>query len=245
MEILPDDVFLVSYPKSGNTWMRFLIGNYISDHKVDFTNSHLVVPDLHFNPEYCKEIHARPRFIKSHMPYTSKYPRVIYIVRDGRDVAVSYYYYRLKRGDLSKEETSFSEYLKDFYLEGIPLFGTWSQNVASWLDRMKDGNILLLKYEDVLKDTETELVKALEFAGLDIEKKRLERAIEESSFPRMQELEVRQHNECPTLGKELENKDILFVREGRSGGWKNYFSIEDEKAFYKYNNSVMDKLGYI
>lgn len=245
IEIRPDDVFLVSYPKSGNTWMRFLIGNYIAGYKVDFRNSHFVVPDIHFNPENCKAIQFKPRFIKSHMPYSPVYPRVIYIVRDGRDVAVSYYFHLLKSGKVSATEITFSEYLKDFVEKGVPLYGTWSQNVYSWFDRTKDGNILLLKYEDILKETELELTKAIEFAGLDVERERVKKAVEASLFNEMQKLEISQHDECPTLGREVKNKDILFVREGRAGGWRDHFSKEDEQVFLKYNDSVMSKLGYI
>ena len=64
-KILPDDTYIVSYPKSGNTWVRFLIGNYITRGNYSFNNNNLVIPDLHMNPERCGDT-SRPRFIKSH-----------------------------------------------------------------------------------------------------------------------------------------------------------------------------------
>ncbi len=75
--IKSSDIFLVSYPKSGNTWLRFLLGNYISTDIVDFTKSSLVIPDIDANPEQINLLKTTPRFIKSHFTYTADYPNVI------------------------------------------------------------------------------------------------------------------------------------------------------------------------
>ena len=119
--IYPDDTFIVSYPKSGNTWMRFLIGNYLTGNECSFENCHLITPDIHMNPEQCEKI-DRPRFIKSHAPFLPQYPKVVYIVRDVRDVVVSYYHHALKHG--SREESTSLEYFVDEFNQGnIDSFG--------------------------------------------------------------------------------------------------------------------------
>src|SRR5579864_1813408 len=95
--ILPDDVFLVSFPKSGNTWTRFLVANLVfPEQDVDFGNIHNLIPDPSATAKRRFDRMPRPRIIKSHECFDPRYPRVIYIVRDPRDVLVSQYHYHRK-----------------------------------------------------------------------------------------------------------------------------------------------------
>src|ERR1017187_7417206 len=88
--IFPDDVFLTSYPRSGNTWTRFLVGNLIyQDLGVSFLNVERLVPDMYKTADWVMRRLPRPRVLKSHECFDPRYPKVIYIVRDPRDVAVS------------------------------------------------------------------------------------------------------------------------------------------------------------
>lgn len=242
-DLYPDDVFLVSYPKSGNTWLRFMIGNYITNCAVDFTNNHLLIPDIHFNPEKCAELESRPRFIKSHMPYTAQYPKVIYIIRDGRDVAVSYFYYAQKMGLLDKS-TSFSTFLKEFTQSGVGSYGSWSSHVESWTAGERP-NVLVIKYEDMLENAAIQLERTLRFAGVDCDVTKIEAAVEASKFNKMQNLEIQQHDLVFVQMRGITDDSIRFVRKGESGDWLNHFSKEDELYFGKTNDHVLDKFGYL
>src|SRR5437868_14217489 len=93
LTVLPDDIFLVSYPRSGNTWTRFLIGNLIhQDEPVTFANIESRIPEIYFNPDHRMRRLPRPRILKSHECFQPHYRQIIYIVRDPRDVAVSFYH---------------------------------------------------------------------------------------------------------------------------------------------------------
>ena len=77
MGIWEDDIFLVSYPRSGNTWMRCLLANLLEpDQKWNITNLARVVPDIH-EPWPQDWLPRRPRLLKSHLPYHADYGRVI------------------------------------------------------------------------------------------------------------------------------------------------------------------------
>src|SRR5581483_9049836 len=90
--VLPDDVFIVSYLRSGSTWSRFLLGNLVHEnHTVTFANLDRFVPSIVAVPDH--RLRKLPRVIKSHECFDPRYPRVIYMVRDPRDVAVSFYHY--------------------------------------------------------------------------------------------------------------------------------------------------------
>ena len=76
--VYPDDVFLVSYPRSGNTWTRFLLGNLISQNEpVTFSNIESRIPEIYFNPDRVLRALPRPRMLKSHECFQPQYPDVI------------------------------------------------------------------------------------------------------------------------------------------------------------------------
>jgi Sulfotransferase domain len=95
LTVFPDDIFIVSYFRSGSTWSRFLLGNLVQQEEaVTFTNMGRLVPIIYDLPD--RVLRRLPRILKSHECFDPRYPRVIYIVRDPRDVAVSFYFYNLK-----------------------------------------------------------------------------------------------------------------------------------------------------
>jgi len=98
LRTFPDDTFIVSYPKSGNTWTRFLVASLIHNQEpMTFLKADKVIPSIDTQSRrYFKSL-PRPRVIKSHFPFDPTYKRVIYIVRDPKDVAVSQYHYQIKR----------------------------------------------------------------------------------------------------------------------------------------------------
>src|SRR5437870_7388500 len=110
LTVFPDDVFLVSYPRSGNTWTRFLIGNLLDqEDPITFANIESRIPEIYFFPDKVLRRLPRRRILKSHEYFDHRYKRVVYIVRDPRDVATSMYHYSIKRRnipDRSEEHTS-------------------------------------------------------------------------------------------------------------------------------------------
>ncbi|MDB6057814.1 MAG: Sulfotransferase, partial [Verrucomicrobiales bacterium] len=93
-EFQPEDVFIVGYPKSGNTWFQNLISGLIYGVDSRLCPTRLVndiVPDVHFNEYYHR--YSTPMFFKSHSLPRPDYRRVVYLLRDGRDAMVSYFHY--------------------------------------------------------------------------------------------------------------------------------------------------------
>src|ERR1700688_3546261 len=104
LTVFPDDVFLVSYPRSGNTWTRFLISNLIyQEEPTTFANIEKRIPEIYFNADHAMRKLPRPRILKSHECFQPHYKHVICIVRDPRDVAVSFYHHNVKAGNFPEE----------------------------------------------------------------------------------------------------------------------------------------------
>ena len=133
LRIFPDDVFLVSYPKSGNTWTRFLIANLVYPEKhPDFANINELIPD----PEGISKRHLeqlpRPRYLKSHQYFDPRYPKIIHIVRDPRDVVLSEYYFDIKRRAIP-DDFPLDKFVSRFVSGELNHpYGTWAENTATW-----------------------------------------------------------------------------------------------------------------
>ncbi|MEW6192543.1 MAG: sulfotransferase domain-containing protein [Bacillota bacterium] len=231
--VRPDDVFIVSYPKSGNTWVRFLIANLLrqKNEEIDFHTVHQYIPEVGRHEEIIAR-QSRPRIMKSHSLYRPEYPKVIYIIRDGRDVYVSYYFHRLK--DLPPG-TTFKDFLKckDHY----PC--SWGKHVSSWLFRKHQlSKILVVKYEELINDCTGQLKRMADFIGLDPKEDELRYAVEASSFQNMQRLELEKGRPYQNEGPEV------FVRKGKPGNWKEFFGPEEKAIFKSRDGKMLIKLGY-
>ena len=243
--IFPDDIFIVSYPKSGNTWTRFLIANLLFPQEpITFANIEDKVPDIYQSNER-KLLHvSRPRVLKSHEYFDPRYQQIIYIVRDPRDIAISLYHHNIKFG-VFNENYSVEQFIVEQFIKGnTNNFGPWGENVGSWLGAKKDNsNFLLLRYEDMLSDPKTELKKIAHHLRISFTDELLTKVIKQSSFEHMQLLENNQSN----LWELTRNtrKDKFFVRSGQFGQWQNELSIHSIKTIESTWSQIMMQLGYL
>lgn len=243
--MFPDDIFVVSYFRSGSTWSRFLIGNLIHQHEpVTFANIERLVPAIYNLPD--RVLRRLPRVLKSHECFDPRYPRVIYVVRDPRDVAVSFYYYCLKMGVIP-EGYLISEFVDRFVASQIIGYadrhGCWQDHVLSWL-RLREGkpNFRLVRYEDLLVDPAKELTSFAPMLGIDPSPERVERAVRLSSASHMQSLEREQSKQWGVTKDS--RQDIPFVREAKSGGWRKKLSATSVRTIEQAWGATMKELGY-
>ncbi len=218
--VFPDDVFIVSYPRSGNTWTRFLIANLIyQDGPVTFANIERKIPDVYKNTRNQLLKTPRPRVLKSHEYFDPRYKKVIYIVRDPRDVVISYYHFHVKYRKI-EEGCPLDRYVSRFISGDIDEYGSWGENVASWLaTRQNSSGFLLLRYEDILEQPLRELAKVAAFLGIQRTAEQFAKAVALSSADLMRDLEKKQAEIW--VGTKKSRKDISFVRSATSGGWKS------------------------
>jgi hypothetical protein len=245
LDVLPDDVFLVSYPKSGNTWTRFLVANLVHPEKqVDFANINELTPDPEALTKRDLAQKPRPRIIKSHQYFDPRYRRVIYIVRDPRDVVLSAYHFDIKRQAIA-ENHSLEMYVTDFVRGKTDHeYGTWAENVASWLYvRGSDPGFLLVRYERLQSHGIQELTRIAQFLNIPSDSQRLTLALEQSSAKRMRELEQKQAHLWSST-KET-RKDKSFVRAAKAGGWKTELPESCVAEMESNWGGLMKDLGYI
>jgi hypothetical protein len=244
LTVFPDDTFLVSFPRSGNTWTRFLVCNLINpDHPVNFAELESRIPEIYFVPDRELRNFPRPRVIKSHECFDPRYRKIIYIVRDPRDVLISYYEFQLKRRVIN-DECSLEQFLPRFLESAVePKLGSWRDHVVSWVaTRGGHKNFLLLRYEEMLGNTQQEAAKIASFLGLDSNSERIARAVELSSADRMRKLEKEQAGQWSATRKTRQDKP--FVRKAISGDWKSRLSENCVAQIEAAWGDVMRSVGY-
>ena len=219
LAVWPDDTFIISYPKSGNTWTRFLIANLAyPETPANFANINQLTPDPEALSKRELARMPRPRIIKSHQYFDPRYPRVIYVVRDPRDVALSQYHFQRKRR-LFADDYPIEQFVTRFVAGQTSPYASWGDNVASWLvTRQNRPGFLLLRYEDMLEDAARELAKVAAFLGIPADPDRIRNAVTGSAANEMRKMEKTQSRQWSST-KDT-RQDIPFVREAKAGGWR-------------------------
>lgn len=257
-------IWLASYPKSGNTWLRFMLSAYIFGPPEASIAVAQQIPDIHRSvPGELPP--GDPEIIKTHFMLTDEHPRLgettgaIHIMRNPRDVALSALNYRKLAGESDRAFTE-ADYLESFINAGGDLdwlrigFGTWAQHARSWTKTQKFP-VLSLRYEQLKADPDSGLRSMIEFLNIDLDKERLKHAIKASSFDEMRALEIRekkiQKPEKNPLEKRLfigtsraTRKGVFFVNKGASGQSLSGISPKLEDAFVEAFADDMREFGY-
>jgi hypothetical protein len=201
------DFFLVSYPRSGNTWVRFMLLQASPDFdNDDFGKIEEIIPDMHDARPWFRC--ARTNVVKSHLCHWQPFRRVVYLVRDGRAATWSNWRYQRDEGVF---HGTFADFLKQ------PTWpSTWSEHVSGWIAAPETR--LVVRYEDLLANPVAELAKITGFLGWNCSFEKLQRIVDDSSRERMEALEktskVRLHR----------------VGSGRIS-WREEFTKDLEKSF--------------
>jgi hypothetical protein len=245
LTVLPNDIFLVSYYRSGSTWTRFLVGNLLNPRQpVTFANVERRVPPIYLWPD--RILRTLPRVMKSHEPFDPRYPRVLYIVRDPRDVAVSFYYYALKMrviADSYSMDDFVTRFLKADIVPYANRVGCWEDHVLSWTRLRRDKPAFcLVRYEDLQSDPVREIAKWAPLLEINPTREEIENAITLSSASKMRSLEEKQSKAWGVTKKS--RQDIRFVRDAKVGGWQHQLSPESIAAIEHAWGRTMEDLGY-
>jgi hypothetical protein len=235
-QFLAEDIFIVGYPKSGNTWFQNLIAGAVFGVDPRFSPSALVhdlVPDVSYNKYYRR--YATPMFFKSHALPCPEYRQVVYLLRDGRDAMVSYRHYREVHDGVEYDFLNFVTPETELY----PCH--WPEHVDAWMQNPYRARMLVIKYEDLLGEPVRELKRVCQFAGISRETDHLTAIAGAGSFRNLRDKEARMgfgrpdHNFPP---------DKFFFRRGVAGSHKDEMPPEVLEKFLEQAGETLRRCGY-
>ncbi|MHC4218062.1 MAG: sulfotransferase domain-containing protein [Planctomycetota bacterium] len=231
-------VFVLAYPKCGTTWVSQLVADYL---QLPFPRHSLLPVGF-------------PAVVHGHDRVEKRYRHAVYVLRDGRDALVSYFRAlsakaadgngrrqtsgerRLIRRFVSKADGSadIAAFVERQLTARKPLAApcNWADHVRSFLEA-RNPNVVLLRYEDLLRDGQTALAEMLrELTGEEPDLERVRNAIEKFSFARQA---------GRPAGEEVRS---AWLRKGVSGDWANHFTPEAAEIFDHHCGDTLIEVGY-
>jgi hypothetical protein len=226
------DVYLLSYPKTGRTWLRVLMARLLAEH--------LGRPELaELGPDAsAPRVPGVPRIVAKHDGNPDKKTadeidadrseysgcRVILLVRDLRDTAVSNYFQATRRehcyeGDIA----GYLRWPRGSFDSMLRYYNVWAAQ------RQVPRGLLLVRYEDLRADTAGELRRVAAFLGLQgVTEQSIEAAIEFGRFEAMQRREaVSPADGTPLAAGRADDAESFKVRRGKVGGYVDYLARSD------------------
>ena len=276
-------IWLASYPKSGNTFLRSLLASYFYSENGDFefeqlkkieqfpVNENFEKIGININDKFevaknyikaQEEINKTKKlsFWKTHSSFCKLYNKynfsdlknslgVIYIVRDPRNVLSSFARHNSKSINETVELLTNDLATGNEKNEVEVYLGSWNFNYNSWKVFKNSNRYLLIRYEDLVSDTENVYIKILRFIN-DLSKlkspiniNKIRKVVKSTTFSRMKKLEEEQgfeESKVNDLGK-----TVKFFNLGPENNWKNLLSSQIIKKIENKFNKEMLELGYL
>lgn len=239
----PDDVFLVTYPRSGTTWLQMILYQLTTDGNMDFAHIAEKCPWFERTAVSKRNLEKlpSPRVFKSHLPYIwipKRMCRYIYVARNGKDVALSFYHFYKSH---FRYRGSFGRFFR-LFMRGWVAWGSWFYHVKGYWRHRNDPNLLFLFYEDMVRDLEGAVRRIIAFCELDVPEERVPEIVRRCGFAFMKE-----HEEKFDYAFELLVDQGMtpgaFIRKGLAGEWKSALTAEQAERFDRKCRRSLPGLG--
>ncbi|XP_070558513.1 amine sulfotransferase-like [Ptychodera flava] len=244
-KVREDDLYVVTYPKSGTTWTQQIVSLIRGRNDMEATDNIPVIKRVPFleyadnksPPKYqiLSETDS-PRYIKSHLPRkllpTALFdvkPKVIYVARNPKDVLISYYEFKIHPWE-------WGEYMDNF-LKGNVIHGCWFENISYWWQHRHDDNVLFLHYEEMMKDQKAHIRKICHFLNESVDEETVDEIHRRSTFDNMKK--------NPKANFKLDDAgERTIMRQGKVGSWKERLTAEESKSIDEAFRSRLQEIGF-
>ncbi|GMR58203.1 hypothetical protein PMAYCL1PPCAC_28398, partial [Pristionchus mayeri] len=247
-----NDVIIVSYPKSGTTWASELVSAIAHEGDIESIKQIRMderVPWLELDDKNLPEgspLHSSRRgkacpSAKKRVWFTHLHPeylplaakqgkcKVIYVGRNPKDTAVSFYHFHLMAKFLGLQTSMTWNEFFPLFTSGFLCSGNWFKHATSYWKFCQENpkTARFLKFEEMKKDLMAEMVSLENFIGIPLSEDQRVKVVEHCSFGSM-----KSNKATNRVGVEMfEEKISSFMRKGIVGDWKNYFTVAQNEAF--------------
>ena len=225
----PDDLIISTYPKNGTTWAQQII--YLIQHDA---KSPSTAEEMRFNSVFLEllgrqaaESIVKPGCVKVHMPQHltpwNDEAKYIIVVRNPKDVVVSYYYHAKGKPHFAFSNGTFDDFF-DIFIADQAAWGDYFDFVNSWLAKKHLPNVFFITYEYMKANIKDAIRQMANFMDPELYGKKAEtdptfvdKIVEQSTFDFMKDFYGQNFN---SRGE----KEFQFFRKGQTNDWKSMLS---------------------
>ena len=232
------DHYVAAYPRSGSTWLRFMLCELLTGAETSFSLVDEILADVGHHGKAPRLLLTGGRLLKTHEPYRTQYRRAIYLVRDVRDVVISEYIFMRRLCFFSGDFAHFFE----LFLQGkVHRYGSWVNHALSWLnfaDQQPD-QALIIHFENLQQDTAGVVNQCLDFLQVARSREQIEQATHNHNLAHMKQKEDR--------AKKFSHNahGLRFITDGAVGKGKQELSPQQMERLMKVAQPVLVRLGYV
>nr|XP_039253514.1 sulfotransferase family cytosolic 1B member 1-like isoform X4 [Styela clava] len=262
LKIREDDIFVVTYPKAGTTWMQEIVWLICNNADIKAAKSETVTGrsafldlfDVDSDSKGLQSLENWPlgkqRIMKTHLPYellpegifkeSGKGCKIIYVSRNPKDVCVSYYFFHHLNVTM-EEPGTWNNFLAKF-CSGKVAWGSWFLHTLKfWKESQKDKRIHFTTFERMKNDLRGEVVSVSKFLSVDLTDEQIGSITNHCSFTNMKNNTATNYTHTAKYGWDFDN--YKFMRKGEVGDWKNYFTLNQNIAFDEMYEEKMKNSG--
>jgi hypothetical protein len=248
-------IWIASYPKSGNTYVRLLLYQYLYGRAQTGTQVEQKMPDLHRVLAQGQGLHADEDvsvFVKTHFLYRPEHPYIdrtqgfIYVLRHPRDVLLSHARFFGACDNPQDHEAFAREFIDHMGAQrwiGQDM-GSWPEHVGNWMTAAQRCPHLFLKFEDLRAHPGEGLRKMIEFLHVEVDEQRLQEAVAWSDLDEARRLERDELRQGESALFDRLPDGRPFVGEGKTTSSLDTISPEIETLFQLRFNGLLGILGY-
>uniref|UniRef100_K7GEV5 Sulfotransferase n=1 Tax=Pelodiscus sinensis TaxID=13735 RepID=K7GEV5_PELSI len=236
-QVRDDDIFSITYPKSGTNWMLEILSlircdgdpgwvrSVLSWHRVPWIESH---EGLEAALKY-----PSPRLLCSHLPIQffpkslqGSKAKIIYTLRCPKDVLVSFYHFSQVCRFLKTPE-SLGSFLEDF-LSGNVVYGSWFDHITGWLGMKGSENFFSITYEELQQDPQGSVRRICHFLGKELSEEQVASVVENASF---QSMKGNKMSNFSQLSDKYMDHQLGALLRRICGDWRNHLSEAQSQQF--------------
>ncbi|XP_042296356.1 sulfotransferase 2B1-like [Sceloporus undulatus] len=249
-QLLDDDVVTVTYPKSGTNWMLEILGLVLRGGDPSWVRS---VPVWYRSPWIETDVGLKaalnyppPRCLSSHLPFQlfpksflKSKTKVIYVMRNPKDVLISHYYFS-KAFKGFKEPGTMEEFMETFLKGDVP-YGSWFDHVRGWLEMKNKSNVFFFTYEELQHNPRGSVERLCQILGKDLNSQQIDSVLENASFQKMKDNNMSNFTLVPE--GHFDHNIGKFMRKGISGDWKNHLTVAQNEYFDRVYQEKMQNVN--
>lgn len=252
-----EDVFVMTYSKSGTNWMMQIALQLIYHGKCEYDHIHDIVPwpDIEVMPRFMSRYAVpldqsnhwtsapeRKRVIKTHfnwdlLPY-SEQARYIAVIRDPKDVFVSSYFF-VRDGIMGRAMPSVDTWFNLFLSEKSIIGGSWARNAAGYWAERHRPNVMIASFKAMKRDLRRTVLDVAHFLSIQAGENVIDEVCRRSTFEYMKQADSKFR-----IGKIIPwRPEGAMIRRGAQGGSSELLTPERQRQVDAYFIAELKRLG--